>query len=129
MSAPEKHLELIQAVISRLAGNSYAYKGWAITVAAGLVALLADKHPNLLAAALYPLAGFWFLDGHSLALERAFRRLYENALEGKASPYSMSLSGIRRPIIDQINAMLSGSLLTFYASSLIFVLVIERTLT
>jgi hypothetical protein len=35
----EKHLELIQAVISRMAGNSFLLKGWSVTLAAALLAL------------------------------------------------------------------------------------------
>lgn len=33
------HLEMIQAVITRMAGNSFARKGWAVTLVAGLFAL------------------------------------------------------------------------------------------
>ena len=30
-----KHLEIIQGVINRMAGNSFALKGWAVTLVAG----------------------------------------------------------------------------------------------
>jgi len=112
---------MIQAVISRLANNSYAYKGWAITVAAGLVAFLAAKHGNLILASLYPICAFWFLDAHSLALERSFRRLYDDARKGEVEEYSMSIDEIRRPFIDQIDAMLSITMLIFYLSAGVFV--------
>jgi hypothetical protein len=119
---------MIQSVISRLANNSYAYKGWTITVAAGLVAFLAEKHSNILLSALYPILAFWFLDAHSLALERAFRRLYDNAREGNTPNYSMNISEVRRPIIDQMSAMSSSALLLFYGSATVFILLIVKAI-
>ena len=38
-----KHLEFIQAVITRMAGNSFVLKGWAITLAAAGFALAAKE--------------------------------------------------------------------------------------
>ena len=40
------HLQMIQGVISRMASNSFALKGWAVTLVAGIFALAskdADK--------------------------------------------------------------------------------------
>ena len=34
-----KHLEIIQGIINRMAGNSFALKGWAVTLIAGIFAL------------------------------------------------------------------------------------------
>ena len=31
-----KHLELIQGIINRMAGNSFMLKGWAVTLVAGI---------------------------------------------------------------------------------------------
>lgn len=31
------HLEMIQGVINRMAGNSFALKGWAVTLVAGIL--------------------------------------------------------------------------------------------
>ena len=36
-----KHLEMIQAVINRMASNSFMLKGWALTLVAGIMALSA----------------------------------------------------------------------------------------
>ncbi len=35
----EKHLEFLQAVITRMAGNSFLIKGWSVTLVAALLAL------------------------------------------------------------------------------------------
>jgi hypothetical protein len=127
MSAPaEKHLEMIQAVVSRLSSNSFAYKGWTVTVAAGLIAFLVGKESRLLPAGLYPIIAFWFLDSHSLSLERAFRRLYDASRLGRSDAYSMSIQPYRKPIRDQINSMLSLTQLTFYLSTGVCVYIIQE---
>jgi hypothetical protein len=42
-----KHLEFIQAIVTRMAGNLFFLKGWAITLIAGLFALAAkDAKPR-----------------------------------------------------------------------------------
>jgi hypothetical protein len=78
MEAKLKHLEFIQAVISRMAQNSFLFKGWAITIAAALTAYGAvhTKHA-LLGIALVSTVMFWGLDGYYLWLERAFIKLHE----------------------------------------------------
>ena len=74
-----KHLELIQAVITRMAQNSFSYKGWAITIVSALFALaVAISSPFLLLIAILPILIFWGLDAYYLRQERLFRRLYDN---------------------------------------------------
>jgi hypothetical protein len=78
MEAKLKHLEFIQAVISRMATNSFLFKGWAITIAAGLAASAAvEKRRALLIITLVSTVMFWALDGYYLWLERCFRKLYQ----------------------------------------------------
>src|ERR1700692_1358985 len=77
MNQKLKHLEFIQAVIARMATNSFLFKGWAITIAAALSAFAAvDQKKPLLAIALISTVMFWGLDGYYLWLERCFRILY-----------------------------------------------------
>lgn len=93
-----RHLELIQAVITRLAQNSFAYKGWAITIAAAIFALAANEaRPQYLLVALLPAVTFWGLDAYYLRQERLFRKLYEGVRmmtseEWKGNPFSMDTS-------------------------------------
>lgn len=77
MEAKLKHLEFIQAVISRMSTSSFLFKGWAITLAAGLSAFATvnTKVAVLLIALLSTLL-FWGLDGYYLWLERCFVTLY-----------------------------------------------------
>lgn len=78
MEAKLKHLDFIQAAISRMATNSFLFKGWAITIAAGLSAFAAvNTKSALLAIALISTVMFWALDGYYLWLERGFVELHK----------------------------------------------------
>lgn len=87
-----KHLEMIQDVITRLAQNSFAYKGWAITLVTGTLALAAmDDTPALVAlVALIPISVFWGLDGYYLRQERLFRRLYDGVRTAASADWEAS---------------------------------------
>jgi len=74
-----KHLEFIQAVINRMAANSFLLKGWAITLAAAGFALAAQQSTPryILAVVLVATVILWWLDAYYLRQERLFRRLYD----------------------------------------------------
>ena len=73
-----KHLELIQGVINRMAGNSLALKGWAVTLIAGIFALASkDADKIYFLVAYIPVTVFWGLDSYYLLQERLYRSLYE----------------------------------------------------
>jgi hypothetical protein len=89
------HMEMIQGVITRMAGNSFALKTLAVTLTTGVVALLgAIRKPSFfyVAAGLLPIAIFWWLDARYLQLERLYRQLYDAVREGKeGEPFSMKV--------------------------------------
>lgn len=73
-----KHLEMIQGVINRIAGNSFALKGWAVTLVAGIFALASKDADKLYFLVAYiPIIVFWGLDSYYLLQERLYRSLYE----------------------------------------------------
>lgn len=73
-----KHLEFIQASITRVAGNTFILKGWSITLIAALFVLSAKDADKVYALlAYYPILIFWILDGYFLSVERRFRALYD----------------------------------------------------
>lgn len=86
LAAKLKHLEFIQAVISRMAKNSFLFKGWAITIAAGLAAFASvESRTALLVLVLASTVMFWGLDGYYLWLERCFIEMHnEVAAKGAA---------------------------------------------
>jgi len=90
-----KHLELLQAVISRMASNSFALKGWSVTVTAALLGLAAkDANPGFAIIAFYPALAFWGLDAYYLRQERRFRALYDAVRsKGSVEPFAMDPQG------------------------------------
>jgi hypothetical protein len=94
MAEPE-HLKLIQAVVTRLAGNSFLLKGWAVTLVAGLTALAkADADRDIAWIACGVLIVFALLDAYYLASERAFRRLYEREASAPSGSWSLAHGGV-----------------------------------
>lgn len=73
-----KHLDMIQAVITRMNSNSFSLKGWAVTLVAGLFALSSKDANKIYYLVTYiPIIVFWFLDAYYLKQERLYRKLYE----------------------------------------------------
>lgn len=72
-----KHLEMIQGIINRMAKNSFALKGWAVTLVAGIFALASKDADKLFCLIAYaPILVFWGLDAYYLLQERLYRTLY-----------------------------------------------------
>ncbi len=93
ISNKHKHLEFIQASISRMSGNLFLLKGWSITLIAALFALAAkDTNQAYIVVAYFPLFIFWFLDGYFLSMERRFRSLYEHVRQLKEEDIDFSMN-------------------------------------
>ena len=76
-SAVQKHLEIYQAVITRMAENSRSCKLWCVTLVAAILVLVARTgQPQHAMIALAPTALFYVLDAYYLSLEQGFRRSY-----------------------------------------------------
>lgn len=101
-----KHLELIQAVVSRMSANSFLLKGWSIVVVSALFAL-SEKEPGkiLTILALFPSVAFWYLDGYFLSLEKSYRGLYDHVrgVDPQEVDFNMNASefsgGVRRYVM------------------------------
>jgi hypothetical protein len=73
-----KHLEMTQAVIGRLASNSFLIKGWAVTVAGVFFGFAVNQSDPALARVSLATTGlFWLLDTYFLRAERLFRVLHD----------------------------------------------------
>lgn len=73
---------MIQAIITRMAGNSFVIKGWSITLVAALFALGAANTEGLFVyLAYFPAFMFWSLDAYFLRQEKLFRMLYDHVRE------------------------------------------------
>ena len=106
MEAKLKHLEMIQGVINRMAGNSFLLKGWSVTLTSALFALAAkDSNPLFVYLAYFPCATFWSLDGYFLHQERLYRKLYKTVSETQPSNIDFSMNAT--PYESQIDSWLS----------------------
>jgi hypothetical protein len=123
-----KHLEFIQAIVTRLANNSFLLKGWALTVA-GVFYGFATKGTSWKVAAigLMPVVIFWGLDGYFLRQERLFRRLYDcvRRRDPSVEPFSMNTSVCAGGVPSWGRTLFSRTLSPFYGP--IFVIGIMLT--
>ncbi|MEU9862052.1 hypothetical protein AB0D99_14335 [Streptomyces sp. NPDC047971] len=116
-----KHLEFIQAVVTRLGNNSFLLKGWAMTLTAAILALSAGRLSWQIAlSGIVPLLGFWFLDSYFLRQERLFRALYEDARTPDSTVEVLSMNvGPYLARVTLAKAAFSQTLVLFYGALLI----------
>lgn len=124
-----KHLEFIQQTVTRLASNSFAYKGWTVVLMTGLFALGAkDATPGYLLIGVLPAIAFWVLDGYYLRQERLFRKLYDAVRLGDERVGEAGLFGMgTKPVLDQVDGWaktaISPTLWPFYGSMVALALI------
>lgn len=121
-----KHLEFIQGVINRMAGNLFFLRGWTITLIAALFALFVKEANNAYIFVVYfPVIIFWILDGYFLSQERLFRALYDHVrtLQEKEIDFSMDTSTYQEEEKNTwFSAIFSSTLLCFYIPLILIML-------
>ena len=121
-----KHLELIQGVVNRLAGNSFSMKGWTVAIIAGLFALSAkDANPYMVLITLMPSLCFWGLDSYYLRQERLFRALYNSSiLENTSIPlFSMNIKLVEKKVASFCSVFFSRTIFWFHFPIFITILI------
>lgn len=121
MESKVKHLEMIQAVINRLASNSFLLRGWSITLVTALVAIIGYGSNSTQYLIVYvPIIVFWLLDGYFLSRERRYRALYDHIrkLPNKRIDFTMDARSFKKGKNTWISACLSTVSLLFYGSLL-----------
>ena len=133
MENKHKHLDFLQAAISRMAANLFLLKGWSITLMAALFALSAkDSNKLYVILAYYPLLVFWLLDGYFLAQERRFRELYDvvRKLSEDQIDFSMDTRSFAKEYRNTWRgSLLSRTLLIYYGSLAVVMLLMMFFLT
>ena len=129
MESKLKHLEIIQGVINRMAGNSFLLKGWAITLVAALFALFAkdNNHAYILIAYL-PVIIFWILDGYFLSQERLLCNLYDDVrkFDEKEINFSMDTTNYKKDKQNSwVYSIFSTTLSWFYLPLIVLILFIK----
>jgi hypothetical protein len=112
-----KHLEFIQAVISRQANNSFLVKGWGLTVAGAFYAFAANRlNWRIALVGLLPAFTFWGLDAYFLRQERLFRCLYDTVRRAEAPVDAFCMNPKEHPndVKSWRSVLVSRTLFWFY---------------
>lgn len=99
-----KHLELIQAAVSRMAQNSFTMRGWAVTLVSAILVVAHEIAGwEYLLIALLPAFLFWGFDAYYLRWERLFRKLYDKVrlqseTEWNADPFTLDAYALKKDV-------------------------------
>ena len=112
-------LEMIQSIISRMANNSFALKGWAVTLVVGIFALSSKDTEKIFGLfAFAPVILFWFLDAFYLRKERQYRNLYNWTRKQPEDNIDFDMnverSELKSKDVNYCNCLFSKSELFFY---------------
>ena len=118
-----EHLKMLQAVITRMASNSFQVKTWCITLVSALLALSAKDAKNMVFVAFLPVLMFWWLDAFFLRQERLFRKLFDLVRDnGKDdSDFSMNTQVVDAQVVSLLRVAWSTTLRWFYGWLLVAV--------
>lgn len=88
-----KHIDIVQSTITRMAQNSFAIKGWTITILVGLFVFVQnEKFKHNIFIYLIPIIFFWLLDSYYLWQERLFRKLYNDIIVNVTEESDLSMN-------------------------------------
>jgi hypothetical protein len=140
-----KELDLIQAIVTRMASNSFQVKTWLIGILSALIAFEKDTifaqaagekllSIQMNAFLFLPILCFWYLDAFFLSTEKLYRELYKWVVKYRpvTDAYLYDLNTFKRKVEDveedlmkpgnSISDMMrSKTLLPFYLMPLFFV--------
>ena len=134
-TAVHSYLNILQAVINRMAANSASCKSWCITLVTGIIVILLNKDKsNLVYIALSPALLFLLLDCYYLATEKSFRDKYNNFInklhQGNAVKTDLFITAPEKKANSCmiICAFRSISIWPFYVAIIAMIIVIRNVL-
>lgn len=122
-SAVHVYINNLQGVINRMASNSSSAKTWCITLVSAVIVFSSENSkPDAIWIAIIPVSLFLFLDAYYLALERFFRKvfndfinkLHSNKVEQKDLFLFSPTSPVESISKSTIKALTSFSIWPFY---------------
>jgi hypothetical protein len=119
-----KHLEMLQALITRMAGYGAAFKSYCITVTTAVIGFAFTLHrPAVAALAILPVVAFGVADAQYLRVERRFRDVFNLVRKENwdAMP-SFDINLQSAPAQSFLSAATSWSIIWFYTPLAIGVL-------
>lgn len=127
----EKEIDLIQSCVNRMAQNSFTIKGWLITLATVILALLPEKIDiRILCIVVFATTlCFWYLDAYYLRMERLYRWKYEWVIVNREkngsylydlNPWNRAMwlptkEGKKREVPSVVRIMFTKSLVPLYS--------------
>lgn len=126
-----KHLEMIQEIVKRMAGNSFLLRGWSITLTAAISTLFfsttsTETKPYLILTALFLIFVFWVLDAYYLSQERAYRKHYDEVRIKNENDIDFSMN-VKKHLCGNdswFSSMFSSVFLVFYGTATIVLLLV-----
>jgi 4-hydroxybenzoate polyprenyltransferase len=111
-----KHLEMLQSLITRMAGYGASFKSYCITVTTAVIGFAFTLHrPTVAALALLPVIAFGIADAQYLRVERRFREVFD-LVRGESwdeiPSFEISLKSTRAQSF--LSAATSWSIVWFY---------------
>ena len=122
-----KHLELAQAVITRMSSNSFLFKGWSITLVAAISAFAAkDTNRALMTIPVVSTLLFWAIDSYYLMLERAFRNIYNDVVtkDPDTIDYNLTPANVDKTFKAWVKVICRPLLVGFYGVVLIMLIIL-----
>lgn len=127
MESKVAHLGMIQAIINRMAANSFLLKGWSVTLVSALFALAAAQAKiSFVYLAYFPAIAFWILDGYFLQQESLFRALYDRVrvLEETKIDFSMNTGTVSGGVASWAEVIFSKTLLIFHGTVILSIVAV-----
>jgi hypothetical protein len=121
-----KQLEMLQAIVARLAGNGATIKNYCITIVAAICGFAVTlQRPAVAIVAFLPLCVFALIDAQFLRTERRFRNLFDKRRsEPWAELPSFEINTAVAPPSSYPSALFSWSIFIFYVPLAIGVAVV-----
>jgi hypothetical protein len=128
-----RHIDIIEAIITRMSENSKQMKAWCIALVSGLIGVsFTIKIPWLCIVAALAVIVFCYLDAFYLKLERCFRRLYNDVVgigndeqpPKKVKLYDTSIGAYEKNVTIK-SACESSSIRPFYIGMLVGVILLS----
>lgn len=114
-----KYLDYIQNTITRMNTNSFQLKGWAITLNTAILGItISNNIKELIILAVLELLVFSYIDAYYLCLERKYRALYRDVVEGDVNSRIFDMNINKFDDINVWGSYLSKSILGVYITQI-----------
>lgn len=120
-----KHIEMIESIVERMGQNSFALKGWTMTLIVAICAFSAAGSERRFALiAVTPIVVFWFLDSFYLQRERKYRELYNRVIMHDVPIFSMDITSIQEKKTGYFNCLFSVTEWVFYVICIVAIIAV-----